>query len=112
MKGYVIKNKEGKYGTKEGWLSNNLLDADIFKDYELALSDCLSDEKPVEITIIEGNLEKNQKAIECLEEVKEYTQEQLEWCWHNTDMDCGTRNSFDSIYRYIDNKIKELESEE
>lgn len=61
MKAYVIKNKEGKYRDKDGWLNDEFSEVDIYKDYELALSACFSDEKPVEITLAEGNLEKSAK---------------------------------------------------
>lgn len=104
MKGYVIKNKEGKYRDKEGWLSNNLLDVDIFKDYELALSACLSDEKPVEITITEGNLEKNQKAIECLREALKYCNET-----YYVGNGFSKPQNLQNIKHFLDNKIKELE---
>lgn len=91
MKGYVIKNKKGEYWSGHKW-ETNLIFAYIFPEKAAILND---DEVWQEITIVEGNLEtnQNQKAIECLKEVR------------------GNFYAFDSIelLGYIDNKIKELE---
>lgn len=68
MRAFAIKNKEGKYKTSCSEYINSLWQADIFDDYELALCYCLDSEKPVEVTIAEGDLEKEntmlKKALE------------------------------------------------
>lgn len=57
MRAFAIKNKEGKYKTSCSEYINSLWQADIFDDYELALCYCLDSEKPVEVTIAEGDLQ-------------------------------------------------------
>ena len=119
MRAFVIKNKEGKY-----WCGNDIFSAtiDIGKTYicedfdfiskvinKLLSEGLLTDCEVVEITISEGDLDKhqNQKAIECLKEVKE------ELLGNGLSV-VGTGVNVVRLYtinEIIDNKIKELEGE-
>ena len=106
MKGYVIKNKKGKYWSGHKW-ETNLIFAYIFPEKTAMLND---DEVWQEITIVEGNLEsnQNQKAIECLKEVLDKVSKTKK----HYSRDCGDIYSYDDIedfIDYIDDKIKELE---
>lgn len=121
MKGYVIKNKEGKYLSKynkydysipeyykqDCW-TNNLLNAKIFNQEPILKNE--SDCTVAEITITEGNLEsnQNQKAIGCLKELKEKLKMYCDYYFTVDDAD-GWYLPETNIDLLIDNKIKELE---
>lgn len=71
MKLYVIKNKEGEYLQRGLYcFSKHLENADIFYDYEMAQCECLSYCKVIEVTIAEGDLEK--QLAEKDEKIKRY----------------------------------------
>ena len=71
-KAFVIKNKEGKYRDKDGWLTNKLMYADTFESQEEAQTDnyLLENESVVEITIAEGDLKQKIRKQVC-DEIRE-----------------------------------------
>lgn len=127
MNAYVIKNKKGKYlsrytnydyrcsenDRKNICWTNNKTNIRLMSENgakytlkELNLEDC----EIVEITITEGNLEVNQKAIECLKELKEKLKMHCDYYYTVDDAD-GWYLPETKIDLLIDNKIKELEKE-
>ena len=77
MKAFVIKNKEGKYCTgefnenDEYVFTENLIDAEKFYEDIFAQRFCPKDCEVVEITIVEGGLEQENKQVEKIEREKE-----------------------------------------
>lgn len=69
MKAFVIKNKEGKYWNTsfdyEGkpLLTDDIVDAMPYDDFDIQMVKCPKDCEVVEITIAEGDLEKENKVL-------------------------------------------------
>lgn len=104
MKAYVIKDKEtGEYKIYDEvrmLFSNYIFNADIFWDYEIALMDCPSFCEVVEITIVEGDLEKENEVLRKALEL--YSQEFKYDCnkcprevWEKCDGFCNMKKVID-----------------
>lgn len=120
MKAYVIKNKEGKmlcwhyacgyYFDHFNYRSLSYMEIGTEKEIKFTLNNKEFDNKDckiVEITIEETNTQ-NQKAIECLKELKEKLKRHCDYCF-TVDDTKGWYLSETKIDLLIDNKIKELE---
>jgi hypothetical protein len=87
MKAYVIKNKEGEYKREDiieyiwkettSYFSKDIRCADIFTEEEMAKCYCPKDCKVVEITIAEGDLEKEIRKQVC-DEIRELAHDYME----------------------------------